>query len=160
MDRRLFTLLILAVVVMTACPPPSPTPSLPPPSLSPATGYGAGCAGQSATLTLSAGQAGIYQVFCTNTGTTTWARGTPTEAALVACCPIGGGVPFPAWAGNIARYPQTASAVAPGANGTFAFNITVPSGTPAGTYTSYAALVNGNNQPIAAQVLSFTVVVP
>jgi hypothetical protein len=94
---------------------------------------------------------------CTNTGTTTWTRGTGTEAALVPCCPVGGNAPFPGWASSVARYPQIQIAIGPGSVGTFSFNITVPSGTPGGTYTSYAALVNGSNQPISAQVLTFTV---
>ena len=112
------------------------------------------------TPTLNAGQTGSLQVVCTNTGTNTWTRGTPAEASLVACCPVGGSAPFPAWAGNSVRVPQTATTVAPGSNGFFVFNITVPSGTPSGTYTSYAALVNASNQPIAAQVLTLTVNVP
>lgn len=158
MDRRLFAVLVLALIVATACSPTQSIPT-PPPSLSPATGYSANCAGESATLSLNAGQTGSFQRMCANTGTTTWTRGTATEAALVPCCPVGGSVPFPAWGANSTRYPQSAIAVAPGAVGTFLFNITVPSGTPAGTYTSYAALVNGNNQPISAQVLTFTVTV-
>jgi hypothetical protein len=159
MDRRFFAVLMLAGMFTTACPPPQPTPSLPP-SLSPATGYAASCAGESVTLTLNAGQTGGFQAICTNTGTNSWTRGTPTEASLVPCCPVGGSAPFPGWAANSARYPQSTTVVAPGSNGFFLFNVTVPSGTPRGTYTSYAALVNASNQPISAQVLAFTVIVP
>jgi len=155
----MFAVLALALLVTTACPPP-PSPPTPPPSLSPAGGFGANCGGQSATLTLNAGQTGSFQVMCTNTGTIAWTRGTPTEASLVPCCPVGGSAPFPGWASNSARYPQSASAVTPSSIGTFSFNITVPSGIPSGTYTSYGALVNASNQPISAQVLIFTVSVP
>jgi|SRR4051812_29855746 len=148
--------LLALALVGTACPP-APAP---PPSLSPAVGYGATCVGQSAVLSLGPGQTGSVQSTCTNTGTSTWTRGTATEASLVPCCPVGGSAPFPAWTTNVPRFPQGTNAVAPGANGTFTFNFTVPAGTPSGTYTSYGALVNAANQPIAAQVLTFTVQVP
>src|SRR2546428_5726394 len=156
-DRRLFAVLILSVMVTTACPPPpQPTPSSPP-SLSPATGYSATCVGLGVTPTLNAGQTGSLQVVCTNTGTNTWTRGTPAEASLVACCPIGGSAPFPAWLANSVRVPQTATTVAPGSYGTFVFNVTVPPGTQSGTYTSYAAPGNAGNHPIPAQGLTPTV---
>lgn len=151
---RALSLLVVALLIACAPQPAAPTPL---PSLSPAPGYGATCVGQTVVQDLSAGQTGSVAVMCTNTGTSAWTRGTATEAALVACCPVGGSAPFPAWATGGARYAQTQSSVAPSATGTFAFSLVVPAGTPPGTYTSYAALVNAASQPIATQVLTFTV---
>jgi hypothetical protein len=161
MDRKMFTTLVLALILTTACPPPpTPTPSFPPP-LSTATGYSADCQAAAVTLTLNANQTGSFQVICTNTGTTSWVRGTATEASLATCCPVGANVSFSTWGVSGGRYAtQSTSAVAPGSIGTFSFNVTVPSGTARGTYMSDGALVNGNNQPISAQILTFTVSVP
>jgi len=154
----MFTTLVLALIVTTACPPPPPPT---PPSLSPATGYSADCPAAPVTLTLNANQAGTFQVMCTNTGTTPWVRGSATEASLATCCPVGANVTFSTWGVSGGRYAtQNTSAVTPGAIITLSFNVTVPSGTSRGTYTSYGALVNVNNQPISAQVLTFSVNVP
>jgi hypothetical protein len=98
---------------------------------------------------------------CTNTGTTSWVRGTATEAVLATCCPVGASVLFSTWGISGGRYAtQTQTTVPSGAIATFSVNLTVPSGTARGTHTSQAALVNTSNQPIAAQVLTFTVQVP
>ena len=153
----MFTIPVLALVVTTGCPPPPPTP----PSLSPATGYSADCPPTTVTLTLNANQTGTFQIMCTNTGTTSWVRGSATEASLVTCCPVGTNVTFSTWGISGGRYAtQNTSAVTPGAIITLSFNVTVPAGTARGTYVSYGALVNGSNQPISAQVLTFTVNVP
>ena len=98
---------------------------------------------------------------CANTGTITWVRGTAAEASLATCCPVGSTVTFSTWGVSGGRYAtQSASSVAPGATATFSFSVTVPSGIARGAYTSLGALVNANNQPISAQVLTFTVNIP
>ena len=153
---------MLALIV--GCSPPPPSPTLPPPPL----GSSATCVGQSVDLTLAVGKSGSFQVFCTNTGTTTWTGGTATEASLAGCCPAGTnatflswGVPLPSPSPACARYAaQSQSSVSPGANGAFAFTVTVPTGIAAGTYTSDAVLVNASCAPIATQTLTFTVHVP
>ena len=144
---------------------PSPTASLPPPPV----GYSATCVGQSANLDLARGQTGTFQVFCTNTGTTAWTAGTATEASLAGCCPAGANATFLTWgipplpspSTPCNRYAvQSQSSVPPGAIGSFAFSVTVPVGTAAGTYTSDAVLVKAGCAPISTQVLTFTIRVP
>ena len=112
-------------------------------------------------LTLNRGQTGSFQATCTNTGSITWVRGTPTEVSLATCCPVGANATFTAWGISGGRYAtQSTSAVAPGAAGTFVFSVTVPTGTASGTYTSYGILVNASGQPISADILAFAVTVP
>lgn len=156
MNRGMFTSVVLALLVSTACQQP---PALP--SFSPAVGNSATCQGQSADVTLSVGQTAQLQVMCTNTGTTAWTRATATEASLATCCPIGANITCSTWGVTNGRYgTQTQTSVASGAIGTFQFNLTVPAGTTSGTHYCQAALVNAANQPIAAQGLTFTVKVP
>src|SRR5436190_18222187 len=144
MPRGIYAVILGLVVGCNGGPTPSPSLPLPP------VGYSASCAGQSVNLDLAAGQTGSFQVSCTNTGTTTWTSGTATEASLATCCPAGASAtftflswgPLPSPSPSCSRYAvQGQTSVAPGANGSFAFSVTVPAGTAAGTYTSDAVLV-------------------
>ena len=115
-------------------------------------GFDSAYAGESAFLTLNPGQAGTFTVFFANTGTNAWTKGTATQVDLAACLEDkvtcnqqdASEAPFnPATGGwlSATRYATTTqTAVAPGAIGTFTYNVSVPA-TATGLHRFNGALV-------------------
>lgn len=113
-------------------------------------GYDSAYAGESAFLTLNAGQSGTFTVFFQNTGTTAWARGTSSQVDLAACkedkvtCDSqdASEAPFASgWLSTTRYATHTQTTVAPGSIGTFTYNVAVPASQAAGTYRFNGALV-------------------
>ena len=114
------------------------------------TGYDSAYAGESAFLNISPGQTLNFQVFFVNTGTTTWSQGTGTQVDLAACledkitCNAQDSTEA-SWNSNWlsgTRYATTTgTTTAPGALGTFSYDITAPSNVLAGTYRFNGDLV-------------------
>ena len=107
------------------------------------TGYDSAYAGESAFVTLAAGQSNEFQVFFANTGNTTWTRGTGTQVDLAACladkttCNAQDASEAPWNSGwlSATRYATTTqTAVSPGSIATFKYTVMAPSGVAAGTY--------------------------
>src|SRR5207245_6453419 len=115
-----------------------------------ATGYDSASAGESAFVHISPGQTLNFQVFFANTGTTTWSRGTGTQVDLAAClddkttCNAQDAAEASWNSGWLSstRYASTVqTTTAPGALGTFSYNVTAPVGATAGTYRFNGDLV-------------------
>lgn len=113
-------------------------------------GYDSAYAGESAFLTLNAGQSGTFTVFFQNTGTTSWAKGTATQVDLAACnedkvtcnSQDASEAPFASgWLSTTRYATHTQTTVAPGSIGTFTYNVAAPAGQAAGTYRFNGALV-------------------
>jgi hypothetical protein len=114
------------------------------------TGYDSAYAGESAFVNISPGQTLNFQVFFANTGTTTWSRGTGTQVDLAACledkvtCNAQDATEASWNSGWLSstRYATTVqTTTAPGALGTFSYNIAAPAGVTAGTYRFNGDLV-------------------
>ncbi|MDQ2912617.1 MAG: IPT/TIG domain-containing protein, partial [Chloroflexota bacterium] len=114
------------------------------------TGYDSAYAGESAFVNISPGQTLNFQVFFANTGTTTWSRGTGTQVDLAAClddkttCSAQDAAEASWNSGwlSATRYASTVqTTTAPGALGTFSYNITAPVGATNGTYRFNGDLV-------------------
>ena len=114
------------------------------------TGYDSAYAGESAFVNISPGQTLNFQVFFAHTGTTTWSRGTGTQVDLAACledkvtCNAQDATEASWNSGWLSstRYASTVqTTTAPGALGTFSYNITAPVGVTAGTYRFNGDLV-------------------
>ena len=114
------------------------------------TGYDSAYAGESAFVNISPGQTLNFQVFFANTGTTTWSRGTGTQVDLAAClddkttCNAQDASEASWNSGWLSstRYASTVqTTTAPGALGTFSYNIAAPVGVTAGTYRFNGDLV-------------------
>src|SRR5882762_9976867 len=114
------------------------------------TGYDSAYAGESAFVNISPGQTLNFQVFFANTGTTTWSRGTGTQVDLAACledkttCNAQDATEASWNSGwlSSSRYASTVqTTTAPGALGTFSYNIAAPVGVTAGTYRFNGDLV-------------------
>lgn len=133
--RRFITAITASALALTLTTLPMPANAV--------TGYDSGYSGESAFVNIAPGQTANFQVFFSNTGTTTWTRGTSTQVDLAAC--LGDKVTCNAqdaseapwnngWVSS-ARYATTTQAVvAPGTLGTFSYNITAPAGAAPGTY--------------------------
>jgi len=113
-------------------------------------GYDSAYAGESAFVNIAPGQTQNFQVFFVNTGTTTWSRGTSTQVDLAACledkvtCNAQDATEASWNSGwlTATRYASTTqTTTAPGALGTFSYNITAPVGATAGTYRFNGDLV-------------------
>ena len=105
------------------------------------TGYDSAYAGESAFVNISPGQTLNFQVFFANTGTTTWSRGTGTQVDLAACledkvtCNAQDASEASWNSGWLSanRYASTVqTTTAPGALGTFSYNIAAPANVTAG----------------------------
>jgi hypothetical protein len=114
------------------------------------TGYDSAYAGESAFVNISPGQTLNFQVFFANTGTTTWSRGTGTQVDLAACledkvtCNAQDATEASWNSGWLSstRYASTVqTTTAPGALGTFSYNIAAPANVTAGTYRFNGDLV-------------------
>jgi hypothetical protein len=114
------------------------------------TGYDSAYAGESAFVNISPGQTQNFQVFFVNTGTTTWSRGTGTQVDLAACledkvtCNAQDATEASwnsGWSSATRYASTTQTTTAPGALGTFSYNITAPVGATAGTYRFNGDLV-------------------
>jgi hypothetical protein len=99
------------------------------------TGYDSAYSGESAFVMIDPGQTQSFQVFFSNTGTLTWAKGTATQVDLAACLEdkVTCNTQDPSeatWASgwiSTGRYATTTQAtVAPGAVATFTYNIKAP----------------------------------
>jgi len=113
-------------------------------------GYDSAYAGESAFVNISPGQTQSFQVFFANTGTTTWSRGTGTQVDLAACledkvtCNAQDSTEASwnsGWLSTTRYATTTQTTTAPGALGTFSYNITAPVGATAGTYRFNGDLV-------------------
>jgi hypothetical protein len=113
-------------------------------------GYDSAYAGESAFVNISPGQTLNFQVFFANTGTTTWSRGTGTQVDLAACledkvtCNAQDASEASWNSGWLSstRYASTVqTTTAPGALGTFSYNIAAPANVTAGTYRFNGDLV-------------------
>ena len=113
-------------------------------------GYDSAYAGESAFVNISPGQTLNFQVFFANTGTTTWSRGTGTQVDLAACledkttCNAQDATEASWNSGWLSanRYASTVqTTTAPGALGTFSYNIAAPATVTAGTYRFNGDLV-------------------
>ena len=114
------------------------------------TGYDSAYAGESAFVNISPGQTLNFQVFFANTGTTTWSRGTGTQVDLAACledkvtCNAQDASEASWNSGWLSsqRYASTVqTTTAPGALGTFSYDIAAPANVVAGTYRFNGDLV-------------------
>ena len=114
------------------------------------TGYDSAYAGESAFVNISPGQTLNFQVFFANTGTTTWSRGTGTQVDLAACledkvtCNAQDASEASWNSGWLSstRYASTVqTTTAPGALGTFSYDIAAPANVLAGTYRFNGDLV-------------------
>src|SRR5437867_6691929 len=118
---------ILALIAL--CLAFAPTPALA------VTGYDSAYSGESAFVTINAGETQSFQVFFSNTGTQTWTKGGDTEVDLAACLAdkVTCNAQDPTdstwnsgWL-STSRYATTTQAsVAPGSVATFAYNIKAP----------------------------------
>ncbi len=114
------------------------------------TGYDSAYAGESAFVNISPGQTLNFQVFFANTGTTTWSRGTGTQVDLAGCLSdkttcnaveAANASWNSGWLSST-RYASTVqTTTAPGALGTFSYNIAAPANAVAGTYRFNGDLV-------------------
>src|SRR5262245_16555595 len=118
-----------------------------------AAGFDSAYAGESAFLTLNPGQAGTFTVFFANTGTNSWTKGTATQVDLAACLEDkvtcnqqdASEAPFnpggaTGWLSSTRYATTTQTAIAPGAIGTFTYNVSVPN-TATGLHRFNGALV-------------------
>jgi len=116
-------------------------------------GFDSAYAGESAFLTLNPGQGGTFTVFFANTGTNSWTKGTATQVDLAACLEDkvtcnqqdASEAPFnpggaTGWLSSTRYATTTQTAVAPGAIGTFTYNVMVPN-TATGLHRFNGALV-------------------
>jgi hypothetical protein len=113
-------------------------------------GYDSAYAGESAFVNISPGQTLNFPVFFAHTGTTTWSRGTGTQVDLAACladrCTCNAQDASEAswnsgWL-STTRYASTVqTTTAPGALGTFSYNIAAPANATNGTYRFNGDLV-------------------
>lgn len=116
-----------------------------------ADGFDSAYAGESSFLTITAGQTGSFTVFFTNTGTTTWTKGTATQVDLAACLsdqticdarePRLEAFDPGSWPRSGRYAVQNQSAVAPGSTGTFTYSVRVPAGQAPGRYRFNGDLV-------------------
>src|SRR2546430_9338540 len=113
-------------------------------------GYDSAYAGESAFVNISPGQTQNFQVFFANAGTTTWSRGTGTQVDIAACledkttCNAQDATEASWNSGWLAatRYATTVqTTTAPGALGTFSYNVTAPVGAAAANYRFNGDLV-------------------
>ncbi len=116
------------------------------------TGFDSQIVSTSASLNLSRGQTGQFVVTATNTGTTTWGRGTATQVDIAFCCPVTTS-PFAAWNNGwlpSSHYATTTQAsVAPGALANFVFNVTVPLTANDGQYPfAFEVVLASNGEPL------------
>src|SRR5438105_9859406 len=101
------------------------------------TGYDSAYSGESAFVMIDPGQTQSFQVFFSNTGTVTWAKGSDTEVDLAACLAdkVTCNAQDPTdstwnsgWLSTTRYATTTQASVAPGSLATFAYNIKAPTG--------------------------------
>ncbi|HYV21463.1 MAG TPA: hypothetical protein VEN31_02310 [Candidatus Bathyarchaeia archaeon] len=99
------------------------------------TGYDSAYAGESAFVTIDPGQTQSFQVFFSNTGTVSWAKGTGTQVDLAACladkvtCNSQDATDATwnsGWLSATRYATATQATVAPGSVATFTYNIKAP----------------------------------
>lgn len=146
MARCGFAVLLL-VLTFTAMPASAAPAGAPP-------GFDSGFGGESAFLTLRAGETGNFQVFFLNVGTTAWTRGSATEVVLAICVdtPLPQGFrcnvlsPYADWAlnWNSPRIYATATqtTTSSGSLGTFTYSVKVPADATPGDYYFRGELVH------------------
>jgi hypothetical protein len=126
------------------------------------TGFDSQIAGESAFINVERGGTYEFQVFASNTGTTTWTKGTATQLDLAYCCPVAAS-PNASWRSgwiSDSHYAtSTQSSVPPGSVGTFRFAITVPASASPGTYEfAFDLVLASTNEPIHPEGMSETAV--
>jgi hypothetical protein len=113
-------------------------------------GFDSSYAGESAFVSLAAGQSNEFQVFFANTGSITWTKGTTSQVDLAAC--LSDKVTCNAqdasdatwnsgWLSSTRYATHTQTSVAPGAVATFRYTVMAPSGVAAGEYDFNGDLV-------------------
>jgi hypothetical protein len=146
MARYRFALLVL-VMTLTALPASAAPASAPP-------GFDSAFGGESAFVTLRAGETANFQVFFLNLGTTAWTRGSATEVVLAVCVdtPMPQGFrcnvlsPYADWALNwtSTRIYTTATqtTTASGSLATLSYSVKVPTDAALGDYYFRGELVH------------------
>src|SRR5256885_2391590 len=133
---------ILALVAL--CLAYTPTPAMA------VTGYDSAYSGESAFVTINAGDTQSFQVFFSNTGTQTWTKGGDTQVDLAACLAdkVTCNAQDPSestwnsgWISSTRYATTTQATTAPGALATFAYNIKAPSNAAAGVHRFNGDLV-------------------
>src|SRR2546428_266625 len=103
-------------------------------------GYSSAYSGESAFTNASVGETGQYSAIFFNDGNTTW---QPGVVGLLICaadkitCNVSSNPTFAKNWFSSTVYATVTTTVAPGQNGFFIYNFTVPSGTPPGTVTTF-----------------------
>jgi hypothetical protein len=114
------------------------------------TGYDSAYSGETAFMNAAPGQTVNFQVFFTNTGTTTWTRNTGTQVDLAACladktsCNLQDASEAAwnaGWLSAVRYATTTQTTVAPGSVATFSYNVRAPDNVLAGTYRFNGDLV-------------------
>lgn len=137
---KLYRLVVFALVFLLATTTAAAAPAEAPP------GFDSQFGGESAFLTLHRGDTGTFQVFFSNTGSNSWTKATASEVSLGICvdtpapqlyrCNVLS--PYADWALNwtSARIyaTQIQPQISPGAVGTFAFSVKVPTDAALGDY--------------------------
>src|SRR2546428_750954 len=103
-------------------------------------GYSSAYSGESAFTNAGVGETGQYSAIFFNDGSTTW---QPGVVGLLVCaadkitCNVSSNATFAKnwFSGTV--YATVTTTVAPGQNGFFIYNFTVPQGTPPGTATTF-----------------------
>src|SRR6266850_4444296 len=103
-------------------------------------GYSSAYSGESAFTNAGVGETGQYSAIFFNDGSTTW---QPGVVGLLVCaadkitCNVSSNSTFAKNWFSSTVYATATTTVAPGQNGFFIYNFTVPSGTPPGTVTTF-----------------------
>jgi hypothetical protein len=103
-------------------------------------GYSSSYAGESAFTNAGVGETGQFSAIFFNDGTTTW---QPGVVGLLICaadkitCNVSSNATFAKNWFSSTVYATATTTVAPGQNGFFIYNFTVPQGTPPGTVTTF-----------------------
>jgi hypothetical protein len=103
-------------------------------------GYSSAYSGESAFTNAGAGETGQYSAIFFNDGNTTW---QPGVVGLLVCaadkvtCNVSSNATFAKNWFSSTVYATVTTTVAPGQNGFFIYNFTVPQGTPPGTVTTF-----------------------
>lgn len=114
-------------------------------------GYDSEYAGESAFLAIAPGTPQSFTVFFMNTGTTPWAKGTPTQVNLAICradkttCNVispNAAWNDGSWLSQIAYATTTQDVVLPGQLGTFTYRVSAPTGIEHANYRFNGDLVH------------------
>ena len=135
---RCLALLTLIGLVLLAAPVRAAVP-----------GFDSAYAGESAFLTIGPGTSGQFQVFFTNTGSTTWRKATTSQVNLTVClddkttCNVDSPLASwndGSWASNRVYSTHIQAEIAPGQLATFVYSFKVPLTVTSGIYRFHGDL--------------------